>query len=159
MIRFWNEELRNGRKVGHKVAAACKSAKGAGAVSMILIIPAVVLFVELAMFGGRLAGAHGEIQSAARQSAREASFAAGPGSAQGLAEDVADLTLVNASFRCISPTTTLLGSGNFVAGGTVEIQVSCLVSFDDLTRLPIPGGGVTVRRSAVEPIDPFRVIE
>ncbi len=138
--------------------AAFADSKGAGVVSMLLLIPAIVLLVELAVLGGRLAGARGEVQSAARQAAREASLAAGPASAPSLASAVAASSLGNAGFRCNSPTVAVGGSTNFVAGGRVEVSVTCVVPLADLSSLPAPGQ-VTISRSAVEPIDPYRVVD
>ncbi len=135
-----------------------RGSTGAGVVSMVLMIPALVLIVELAVLGGRVAGARGEIQSAARQSAREASFASGPGSALGLANTVAGASLGNASFQCNAPAVIITGNTDFVAGGQVEVQVSCTVPLGDLTNLPVPGS-VDIIRTAVEPIDPYRVID
>ena len=158
------ESRRNGRRVS-QIIDRFKSCVGAGAASMILTIPIVFLVVELAVFGGRVAGARGEVQSAARQAAREASFAAGPATAGGLASTVANASLSNVKvgatdglFQCVSPTVGLGGATNFVAGGQVEVDVTCTVPFSDLTTLPVPGV-LVVQRSAIEPIDPFRVIE
>ncbi len=135
-----------------------RDSSGAGVVSMVLMIPVLILIVELAVLGGRLAGAEGEIQSTARQASREASFAAGPGSALGLANIVAGDSLNNASFRCNGPAVILTGNTDFVAGGQVEVQVSCAVPLGDLTNLPVPGS-VDIIRTAIEPIDPYRVID
>lgn len=131
---------------------------GAGVVSMLILIPVLMLLVELAVLGGRLAGARGEVQSAARQAAREASFAAGPASAPGLASAVAAGSLGNAAFRCNSPSVVVGGSTDFVAGGQIEVEVSCVVPLSDLSSLSVPGQ-VTITRSAVEPIDPYRAVD
>ena len=149
---------RDHKLVITRVRRALRDSSGAGVVSMVIMIPVVVLIVELAVLGGRVAGARSEIQSAARQSSREASFAAGPGSASGLASAVATASLANASFQCNSPSVIVGGSTNFVAGGQVDVQVGCTVPLGDLTNLPVPGS-LNITRSAVEPIDPFRVVE
>lgn len=142
----------------NKLKAAVGNEFGAAAITTVLLIPVLLLLVELAVFGGRVAGARAEVQSAARQAARDASFAAGPGSAPGIASATASSSLGNAVFQCNSPSVSLSGSTNFVPGGLVGVDVSCTVPFSDLSSLPVPGV-LVVSGSAVEPIDPYRVVD
>lgn len=136
-----------------------KDSSGASPASMVLIIPVLVLIVELTVLGGRVAGAQGEVQSAARQASREASFAKGPGSAGSVSQTVAAASLSNAGFTCNSPSVSVGGATDFVPGGQVEVEVGCVVDLSDLSTLPLPSVTLTIERSAIEPIDPYRVVE
>ena len=134
------------------------SERGSSAVVFILLFPVFVMFVELIVLGGRIASTNADVQSAAQQAARQASLASGPSSAAGLIGPTAMASLQAKGVACQSPSAVFGGGTNFVAGGSVEVVVTCTVSLSDLDLLSAPGS-VKVTKTAAEPIELYRVVE
>jgi hypothetical protein len=132
--------------------------RGAAVIEYVMLLPIFVMFIELIVLGGRVAATHADIQSAAREAARQASLASGPGSAAGVIGPTVDTALADKGVACQSHTTRFGAGTNFVPGGTVEVEVTCVVSFADLDLLSAPGS-MRITRSAVEPIELYRVVE
>lgn len=125
------------------------------AVDIMMYFPIMVLFIELIVVGGRVASTQADVQSAAREAARQASLANDFGTASARANDVGLGALEDKGYRCESPSVSL--GGNFEAGGIVKVEVRCTVRLNDLGFLPVPGSH-TVVRTALEPIDTYRVV-
>lgn len=132
--------------------------RGMAVVEYVLLFPVLVLILELIVVGGRVAATHADVQSAAREAARQASLAAGPSSAAGVIGPTADASLAAKGASCRSNTTRFGAGTDYVQGGAVEVEVTCVVSLSDIDLLKVPGT-VTVTRTAVEPIEKYRVVE
>jgi Flp pilus assembly protein TadG len=132
--------------------------RGSSLVTFLLLAPIFVMFAELIVLGGRIGTTQGDVNSAAREAAREASLASGAASAATVIDPVVETALKDKGFRCQSRTVELGANTDFVAGGTVEVTVTCEVALSDLDLLSIPGT-VLVEATAVEPIDLYRVVE
>lgn len=131
--------------------------RGASVITFMLLLPVVIMFAELIVIGGRLAVTQADIQSAARQAARQASVASGPSSAGTVINDAVTVGLADKGFRCQDPSVSL-GPGTFYwRGGQVEVVVTCTVVLSDIALVTAPGS-ITVTATAVEPIDQYRVI-
>lgn len=135
-----------------------RSERGSTLVTFLLLFPLFLAFLELIVIGGRVATTRADVTSAAREAARQASVAAGPGSAPSVIGEAASVALAGKGFSCLSPGTVLGPGTNFVAGGQVEVVVVCRVSFADISLLPVPGSMI-VTGTGVEPIDRFRVVD
>lgn len=145
------------RRGPHRFAPRWRDERGASVVSFVLLLPLVIMFIELIVVGGRLAVTEADIQSAARQAARQASVASGPSSAGSVIDDAVAVGLAGKGFRCQNPTASLGSSTVFWRGGQVEVVVTCTVRLSDLALVTAPGT-VTVSATATEPIDQYRVI-
>lgn len=131
--------------------------RGASIITFMLLLPVLIMLIELIVIGGRLAVTQADVNSAARQGARQASVGAGPFSAREEAERAVEVALADKGFRCQSPDVRLGPTTFFFRGGQVEVVVSCTVALSDISFLS-PPGTVTVTARAIEPIDEYRVI-
>lgn len=131
--------------------------RGAAVVEILLILPAMLLFLELIVLGGRVAGTNADIQSAAREGARQATLMNDRGDALAEARATALEALDAKGFQCQNPRVGFGAETDFRAGGVVEIEVTCTVNLSDLDLLSIPGS-YDVTRRALEPIDTYRAI-
>ena len=128
--------------------------RGSAAVEIVLVTPVLIALMLFVVAGGRLASARGDVDAAARDSARAASIARSPATAErdGAAAGEAGLTGRDLSCRTTSVT---IDTTQFRPGGTVAATVTCEVALADLTGLGLPG-----RRSVsgrfVEPVDIYR---
>lgn len=133
------------------------SDRGSSVVPFLILVPILVIAVELIVVGGRLAVTRADVQSAAREAARQASLAAGPLTAEKAIDHAVATALADKGFRCQSPSVDLGGGTRFRRGGRVETVVTCTVQLSDIGLLSAPGS-VTVTATALEPIDRYRVI-
>jgi len=128
--------------------------RGSAAVELVLATPVLVALMLLAVAGGRLASARGEVDAAARDSARAASIARTPAAAERDGRAAAEATLNNQHVTCRTLTVTV-DVTEFQPGGTVTSTVACAVALGDLTGLGLPGTR-TISTSFVAPVDRFR---
>lgn len=128
--------------------------QGSATLEVAIVTPALLLFMLLVVFGGRLALAHGEADSAARDAARAASIARSAGAATGNARQAAAATLTNAGISCrgfaVATDTSV-----FQPGGAVTVEVACTAALSDLGLLGVPGSQ-TLHGRYTAPVDRFR---
>ncbi len=127
-------------------------------VAFLLLFPILVMVMELVVVGGRLAVVTADVQSAAREAARQASIAANGGSAAGLVRPVAATSLEDRGIECESFEARLGGDTDFVAGGHVSTFVACTVRLSDLGLFLTPPATVRITKTAREPIDTYRIV-
>ncbi|WP_327586972.1 pilus assembly protein [Nonomuraea sp. NBC_00507] len=131
--------------------------RGNATLEAVMLAPALVAILALAIAAGRVGLAHSAVEAAARDAARQASIARDPAQAQAAATASATDTLVQQGLDC-SPTVQVDASGLSRAIGTnatVNADVTCDVA---LSGLLLPGmpGTVTVTATFASPVDPFR---
>lgn len=114
------------------------NARGFAALELALLTPVVLLLIELIVAGGRVTHAQSLVDEAAHSGARAASEATTALTARSIAISVALQSLSGAGAACTDPTVTV-ELGNFRAGGSVAVDVSCDASLRDITLLPLPG--------------------
>ena len=131
--------------------------RGAGTLTTILLLPMLIIFVEIIVLGGRVAGAQAELNAAAREAARQAAIAQSATSAEAVVDPVVNIALSDSGFECQSPSVQV-DATNFTAGGTIVVDVQCQVQVSDLSLLNLPGS-IEFHGSAAEPIDTYRVVE
>ena len=150
--------MRGGTAMRAGRATGPRAEQGMAVVEYVLLFPLFVLILELIVVGGRVAATHADVQSAAREAARQASLAAGPSSAAGVIGPTADASLASKGASCRSNTARFGAGTDYVQGGAVAVEVTCVVSLSDIDVLKVPGT-ITVTRTAVEPIEKYRVVE
>lgn len=122
-----------------------------------ILTPALVAMLVMLIAVGRIAIAHGAIDAAARDAARQASIARDPASARSAALASARAALGREGLKC-SPSVTVDTSGFSAPVGTpaaVLATVSCDVEFSDVA-LPGMPGSKALTSSFSSPIDAFR---
>ena len=132
-----------------------RSEVGAAAPLELAVIAVPVLaVVMLIVFLGRLVIADGTLDGIAHYGAREAARARSAGDADAAASSAVDADMAAAGLEC-DGTGVEVDTGNFRAGGTVAVRVTCQVRISDLVPLPVPGT-TTVESRAVATVDVFR---
>lgn len=131
--------------------------RGSLTLELAVLAPVFLLFLALIVAGGRVALAHGAVQAAARDAARQASIARDPATAQADAYTSAVATLESEGLDCAPQVTVNTAGLSVPAGqpGTVTATVSCTMP---LSVVALPGlpGSVTEQASAASPVDPYR---
>ncbi|RBQ16948.1 pilus assembly protein [Spongiactinospora rosea] len=131
--------------------------RGSMALEAAIIAPALAALVLAVIGFGRITLAHGAIDAAARDAARQASLARDPASARTRAVASAHAALAREGLAC-TPTVTVntaAFSAPVGAPATVAARVSCRV---DLADLALPGlpGTKHLTSEFTSPIDPYR---
>jgi Flp pilus assembly protein TadG len=129
--------------------------RGSMSVEVVLMVPILVLFLLLVLMGGRYVTVRADIESAARDAARAASFERSESAARQAAYDAAKASDMDDSFS--SCAVDGIG-GAFEAGGVVTVTVRCTVSNRGLTPLGI-GGSEIFEATSSAPIDRYRRFE
>ncbi|GAA2238966.1 MULTISPECIES: TadE family protein [Kitasatospora] len=117
--------------------------RGSVAVEAALIIPAVVLFVMIAVVAGRIQTTGGVVDAAARSGARAASLARSPEGARQAAQDAAQEVFRDQRVPCSDAETAPVEYGTIDTPTgqltTVSVTVSCKVALDYLSFGGVPG--------------------
>lgn len=121
------------------------------AIEIVLLTPLLVAIALLVVAGGRLVAVQGQIDSAMRDSAREASLARSQPEAAAAAQAMANAVLPRGA-NCGNVS---LADTDFRSGGSVTTSVRCEVSYAGLGLLGLPGSADVSARS-VAPIDLYR---
>ncbi|GAB3947739.1 pilus assembly protein [Kribbella albertanoniae] len=118
--------------------------RGSMAVEMVILAPVMMAFVLLVVACGRYVAVRGDIEAASRDAVRAASLERSAGKGTAAADRVAAVAVEHPE-RCAPAELT----GDFVAGGTITITITCDVSYAGLGLLGLPGSKrVSVSSSA-----------
>ncbi|MGW0136366.1 TadE family protein [Streptomyces sp. NPDC003299] len=131
---------------------------GSVAIEAAIILPPLIMFVCLAIAGGRLVTSGAKIDAAAQDAAREASIHRTAASAQGAAQSAAAESLDDQGISCASTSIDINTGGlNVPVGqvGTVTVTVSCTVNLSDLLLPGVPGAR-TLTSTATSVVDAYR---
>jgi Flp pilus assembly protein TadG len=144
MINSWSELLRNQR--------------GAAAVELTLLVPALLLMLGLLVAGGRLWFARTTVNEAAQTAARAASLARSTYAATAAGREAGAQSLETAGLRCRSTSISINAAAFGVPAGTpstVTSPITCNVDFSDVMLPGWPGSmELTGRGSAA--LDTYR---
>lgn len=121
------------------------------AVEVVFMIPVLFMFCLLVVAGGRFVSARADIEAAARDGARAASFERDTDAARQAARSAVDAQL-DPFWNCRPANVAL---GDFRAGGVVDVEVECDVPVSDLALIGL-GGTVTLRVTSSAPLDTYR---
>ncbi|MET8288350.1 TadE family protein [Streptomyces sp. NPDC005132] len=143
---------------------ACRrgSDEGSAAIEAAIILPALIMFLCLAIAGGRLVTSGSKIDSAAEDAAREASIhrttSAAQSAAQSAAHAAAAESLNDQGIACSSTSVNVDTGGLSVPVGqvaTVTVTVTCTVPLSDLLLPGVPGAR-TLTSTASSVVDQYR---
>ncbi|MFC9096020.1 TadE family protein [Streptomyces sp. NPDC057072] len=132
--------------------------EGSVALEAAIIMPSLIMFVCLAIAGGRLVTSGAKIDAAAEDAAREASLHRTAASAQQAAHQAATESLNDQDITCASTHVTVDTGGLTVAigqVGTVTVTVNCTVNLSDLLLPGVPGTRTLTSR-ATSVVDQYR---
>ncbi|GAQ65415.1 MULTISPECIES: TadE/TadG family type IV pilus assembly protein [Streptomyces] len=139
-------------------ARRLRSDEGSAAIEAAIILPSLIMFLCLAIAGGRLVTSGAKIDSAAEDAAREASIHRTAASAQGAAQAAAADALNDQGITCASASVRIDTGGLSVPVGqvgTVTATVTCTVNLSDLLLPGVPGAR-TLTSTATSVVDQYR---
>jgi Flp pilus assembly protein TadG len=116
--------------------------RGAAAVELTLLVPALLLVLGLVVAGGRLWFARTTVNEAAQTAARAASLARSAHEAAGAGRDAGTQSLATAGLRCTTTSVSVNTAAFGVPPGTpstVTSTVLCKVDFSDVFLPGWPG--------------------
>ncbi|WP_280142995.1 TadE/TadG family type IV pilus assembly protein [Streptomyces melanosporofaciens] len=131
--------------------------RGSEAVQAAIVTPLLIMFVCLALGGGRLVLSGSKIDAAAEDAAREASLARSAATARQAATAAAKESLTDQGIACANTSVSIDTSGlNAPLGqaGSVTVTVRCTVDLTDLL-LPAPGSR-TLSSTFTSVVDQYR---
>lgn len=132
--------------------------RGAAAVELVIIVPAIMLIVGALLAGWRVWSARTELVAMAGAAARAASLAESGRSAAAAAHEVLDLNLAGAQVRCRPHQVDVDTTGFRRPPGdpaTVTVDVRCAVPLADLLVPGLPGT-FDVAARGTQPLDSYR---
>jgi Flp pilus assembly protein TadG len=132
--------------------------EGSVAIEAAIVLPPLIMFVCLAIAGGRLVTSGAKIDAAAEDAAREASIHRTAASAQAAAQAAAAESLDDQGIACASSSVAIDTSGLSVPVGqvgTVTVTVTCTVNLSDLLLPGVPGSK-SLTSTATSVVDAFR---
>nr|WP_107905390.1 TadE family protein [Streptomyces chartreusis] len=132
--------------------------EGSAAIEAAIILPALIMFLCMAIAGGRIVTSGAKIDAAAEDAAREASIHRTAGAAQAAAHAAAAESLNDQGITCASTSVAINTGGLNVPVGqvaTVTATVTCTVTLSDLLLPGVPGAK-TLESTATSVVDMYR---
>ena len=132
--------------------------EGSVAIEAAIALPPLIMFLCLAIAGGRLVMSGAKIDSASEDAAREASIHRTVAAAQDAAHAAALESLDDQGITCASVSVSVNTRGLSVPVGqvgTVSVTVNCTVSLSDLLLPGVPGAR-TLTSTATSVVDQYR---
>ncbi|MFJ3229147.1 TadE/TadG family type IV pilus assembly protein [Streptomyces sp. NPDC086783] len=139
-------------------AGRCRKDQGSVAIEAAIVLPSLIMFLCLALAGGRIVTSQAKIDAAAEDAAREASIHRTAGAAQSAAHAAASESLSDQGIACSSTSVHVDAGGVSVPVGqvgTVTVTVECTVQLSDLL-LPGAPGARTLTSTATSVVDLYR---
>ncbi|MEU8950938.1 TadE family protein [Streptomyces sp. NPDC048489] len=131
---------------------------GSVAIEAAIVLPSLIMFLCLALAGGRIVTSEAKIDAAAEDAAREASIHRTAAGAQSAAHAAAVESLADQGIACSSTSVHVDAGGVTVPVGqvgTVTVTVDCTVQLSDLLLLRAPGAR-TLTSTATSVVDLYR---
>ncbi|WP_406364427.1 TadE family protein [Streptomyces sp. NBC_00645] len=131
---------------------------GSVAIEAAIVLPSLIMFLCLAIAGGRIVTSQAKIDAAAEDAAREASIHRTAAAAQDAAHAAAAESLTDQGIACASTTVHVNTGGVSVPVGqvgTVTVTVTCTVNLSDLLLPGVPGAR-TLTSTATSVVDQYR---
>ncbi len=141
----------------HPPGAARRHERGAAVIEVVILVPALGLFLSLIIAGGRVALAHQAVEASASEAARAASISRTQSHAETLASTAAAASLTSQNTRCLHTTVAVDTSGFATPVGTpasVGATVTCQVDLAGL--LPGLPGSMGITATVRSPLDTYR---
>jgi len=159
-MRYHDNRIRLTGRVG------CRRDTGLASIELVILLPAFILLILLAVYFGRENVARTSVDAAAQDAARAASEQRTFTDAEAAAKAAAKAALGASDSPCVPGTTDATVQKPpdpfAVAIGkpsTVFVTVTCQVSLADLAfpGFPIPAGNQTLTSTFASPLDQYRV--
>jgi len=128
--------------------------RGSVAVETAVVAPALVFFMLLVVYAGRISHLDASVQRAASEASRAATLAGTPEAAHQTATDAARANLERTSTPC-ADLKIEIDTTDFRPGGSVTATIRCSTSMTDVALLGVPGSRTFIA-SSTEVIDRFR---
>jgi Flp pilus assembly protein TadG len=128
--------------------------RGSSTAELVIVTPIVIVLLLLVVGFGRYAHGKQLVEQAASAAARAASLSATSVQADGRAHLAAAAALSDAGVSCTSMGITV-DSGDFRAGGTVGVTLTCTADLSGLALAGLPGS-VTMTGTGRAPLEHFR---
>lgn len=129
---------------------APRGQRGSMAVEVVLLTPVLVAFTMLVVAGGRYVSVRGDIEAAARDAVRAASYERSYAAATAAAAQAASASLDRSTDCAVASLT-----GDFAAGGTIRVELHCRVPLDGLGLVGL-SGSLPVDADSAAPLDTYR---
>ncbi|MFB8247383.1 TadE family protein [Streptomyces sp. NPDC055952] len=139
-------------------ACRLRGDEGSAAIEAAIVVPALIMFICMAIAGGRVVTSGAKIDAAAEDAAREASIHRTAGAAQGAAQAAAAESLNDQGIKCASTSVNINTGGLNVPVGQVAMvtaTVTCTVNLSDLLLPGVPGAK-TLTSTATSVVDQYR---
>ncbi len=131
--------------------------RGSAPVELVLVTPLLVGLLLFVVGLGRLAGASGDVETAARDASRAASNERSAVGARQAGADAASATLRDRGIECRTLAVDV-DTAQFRADGLIAATVTCGVDLSDVTMIGFPGSK-TLSAQFTAPIDHYRGID
>lgn len=131
-----------------------RAERGSLTLELAIMAPVLVAFMMLMVGVGRIVDAQSQVDSAARDAARDASIARGSGEAAARAVDAAQASLGGVGW-CLGGPNTQTDTTDWGPGGQVSVTVTCDADLGGLSLIGLPGTKQMTGR-ATAPLDTFR---
>jgi Flp pilus assembly protein TadG len=141
-----------------RMRRSARGDEGSTAIEAAIVIPPLIMFVCLAIAGGRLVMSGSKIDAAAENAAREASIHRTAQAASDAAYAAASESLDDQGITCASRSVNVNAGGlNVPVGhvGTVTVTVRCTVNLSDLLLPGVPGNRA-LESTATSVVDQYR---
>jgi Flp pilus assembly protein TadG len=132
--------------------------RGAAAVELALLVPALLLVLGLLVAGGRLWFARTTVNEAAQSAARAASLARSAAAATIAGRDAGSQSLATAGLRCSSTSVSISTAAFAVPVGTPSTVTSTILCNVDFSDVFLPGwpGSVDLSGHGSAALDTYR---
>ncbi|MFI2620517.1 TadE family protein [Streptomyces sp. NPDC018584] len=141
----------------HRIRCTPRDA-GSAAIEAAIVLPGLLIFLCMAIAGGRLVMSGSKVDAAAQDAAREASIHRTVASAEAAARSAATESLSDQGVTCANTSVSVDTSGLAVPIGqvaTVSATVRCTVNLSDLLLPGVPGAK-TQQATATSVVDQYR---
>ncbi len=132
------------------------SERGSASAELVICAPILMLLSVVALLIGRLVLQQSQVVDVARTAAEAASLWPTGAQAHEAALLTASYELVHDGLHCIRPVIAV-DTSDLVPGGEVSVEITCPVALAPASISGLPGS-VTLRESAVAPIEVYREI-
>ena len=150
--------MANGKSCLHLNRAVSKrSEEGSMAAEAVILLPLVFLVMLFVVAFGRVEQARLQVANAARGAVEAAVLWPGANQATSAGEATGAYLLHSSNVTCENYSVDVY-TGNYVAGGSVGVGVTCTAKLSDIAFPGLPGS-LTISQEASAPIELYRTVQ
>lgn len=136
-----------------------RSEEGTQPAAVLIMLVLVFLIFELTVVGGRLVAAQGAVTNAAREAARRGTLVQSQHEVEAAVDEIGNHNLGNGNLPlCTSKDVTSNNGAGFAPGGSVKVDVFCVVSLSDMGAFGLPLPDIEITASHTEFIETYRAV-